>query len=105
MRRKLTQLPASSAVQLVKPGVALGSVLVFCAICLGFLEGCEPPASVPQGVQVYFSPDGGATAAVVHALAQATNSVFVQAYSFTSAPIARALVDAQRRGVKVQVLL
>ena len=31
--------------------------------------------------------------------------VLVQAYSFTSAPIAKALVDAQRRGVKVQVIL
>src|SRR5713226_8307461 len=31
--------------------------------------------------------------------------VLVQAYSFTSSPIARALVDAQRRGVKVQVIL
>jgi len=31
--------------------------------------------------------------------------VLVQAYSFTSAPIARALVEAHRRGVKVQVIL
>jgi phosphatidylserine/phosphatidylglycerophosphate/cardiolipin synthase-like enzyme len=29
----------------------------------------------------------------------------VQAYSFTSAPIAKALVDAHKRGVKVQVIL
>jgi phosphatidylserine/phosphatidylglycerophosphate/cardiolipin synthase-like enzyme len=28
-----------------------------------------------------------------------------QAYSFTSAPIAKALVDAHRRGVKVQIIL
>src|SRR5579863_4207694 len=69
------------------------------------LSGCEPPGSTPQGVRVYFSPHGGATEAVVNALEHATNSVLVQAYSFTSAPIARALVDAQRRGVKVQVIL
>jgi phosphatidylserine/phosphatidylglycerophosphate/cardiolipin synthase-like enzyme len=31
--------------------------------------------------------------------------VLVQAYSFTSAPIAKALVDAEKRGVKVQVIL
>jgi phosphatidylserine/phosphatidylglycerophosphate/cardiolipin synthase-like enzyme len=74
-------------------------------VCLLLLTGCEPPRSIPQGVQVYFSPHGGATAAVVNALDQATNTVLVQAYSFTSAPIARALVDAQRRGVKVQVIL
>jgi phosphatidylserine/phosphatidylglycerophosphate/cardiolipin synthase-like enzyme len=69
------------------------------------LAGCEPQASIPQGVQVYFSPRGGATGAVVNALDHATNSVLVQAYSFTSAPIAKALVDAHRRGVKVRVIL
>ena len=67
--------------------------------------GCVPQGSVPQGIQVYFSPRGGATEAVVSALDHATNSVLVQAYSFTSAPIAKALVDAFRRGVLVQVIL
>jgi phosphatidylserine/phosphatidylglycerophosphate/cardiolipin synthase-like enzyme len=69
------------------------------------LAGCVPQASIPQGVQVYFSPKGGATDAVVNALDHATNAVLVQAYSFTSAPIAKALVDAHRRGIKVQVIL
>ena len=69
------------------------------------LAGCEPHASIPQGIQVYFSPNGGATEAVVNALNQSTSSVLVQAYSFTSAPIAKALVDARRRDVKVQVIL
>jgi phosphatidylserine/phosphatidylglycerophosphate/cardiolipin synthase-like enzyme len=76
------------------------------ALVVGLLlAGCEPQASIPQGVQVYFSPKGGATEAVVSALDHATNSVLVQAYSFTSAPIAKALVEAHRRGVKVQVIL
>src|ERR1035437_2681871 len=77
--------------------IALGATLL--------LAGCGPQASIPQGIQVFFSPGGGATDAVVNALDQATNNVLVQAYSFTSAPIAKALVDAQRRGVKVQVIL
>lgn len=38
-------------------------------------------------------------------LGQAKTSVLVQAYSFTSAPIAKALLDAYKRGVKVQVIL
>jgi phosphatidylserine/phosphatidylglycerophosphate/cardiolipin synthase-like enzyme len=69
--------------------------------------GCQPPAqvSVPQGIEVYFSPHGGCTEAVVENLNRATNSVCVQAYSFTSAPIAQALVNAHKRGVKVQVIL
>ena len=56
-------------------------------------------------IQVYFSPQGGCTEAIVANLNKATNSVLVQAYSFTSAPIAKALVDAKKRGVKVQVIL
>jgi hypothetical protein len=41
----------------------------------------------------------------VDALTGAKKSVLVQAYSFTSAPIAKALVDAHRRGVEVKVIL
>lgn len=74
-------------------------------VLLLLLAGCAPQSSIPQGVQVYFSPHGGVTEAVVNALDHATNSVLVQAYSFTSAPIAKALVEAHRRGVNVQVIL
>ena len=56
-------------------------------------------------IQVFFSPKGGCTEAVVANLNKATNNVIVQAYSFTSVPIAQALVDAQKRGVKVRVIL
>ena len=58
-----------------------------------------------EPIQVFFSPHGGCTEAVVENLNKATNSVLVQAYSFTSAPIAQALVAAEKRGVKVQVIL
>jgi len=56
-------------------------------------------------VHVFFSPGGGCTTAITNQLAQAKQTVFVQAYSFTSAPIAKAIVDAHKRGVKVMVLL
>ena len=59
----------------------------------------------PQDLHSYFSPDGGCTRAVVESLYSAKKSVLVQAYSFTSTPIARALVDAKRRGVDVKVIL
>ena len=60
---------------------------------------------VAADIQVRFSPHGGCTEAVVENLNHATNSVLVQAYSFTSTPIAKALVDAKKRGVMVQVIL
>ena len=56
-------------------------------------------------VAVFFSPKGGCTEAVVEELGKAHETVLVQAYSFTSAPIAKALVEAHQRGVRVEVLL
>jgi len=41
----------------------------------------------------------------VDALNAARQSVLVQAYSFTSAPIAKVLVEAHKRGVSVEVVL
>ena len=73
------------------------------AIFLGAL-----PLQAQQGrqdVHPYFSPNGGCTQAVVDQLNGAKQQVLVQAYSFTSTPIARALVDAKRRGVDVEVIL
>jgi len=62
-------------------------------------------AGSQANIDVFFSPKGGCTEAVVTALDHATKTVLVQAYSFTSAPIAKALVDAHKRGVKIQVIL
>ena len=72
---------------------------------------CKPPNAGPPAapslpvVEVNFSPKGGCTESVVDALNRAGATVLVQAYSFTSAPIAKALVDAHKRGVGVKVLL
>ena len=62
-------------------------------------------AFAADNIQVFFSPKGGCTEAVVENIEKAKTTVFVQAYSFTSAPIAKALVDAHRRGVNVEVIL
>jgi len=55
--------------------------------------------------QVCFSPKGGCTEAIASQIDKATSEILVQAYSFTSAPIAKALVDAHKRGVKVEAIL
>ncbi len=67
--------------------------------------GLDAPKVADATIQAYFSPNGGCTEAVVEALGQAKSTVKVQAYSFTSVPIATALVDAHKRGVQVEVLL
>jgi phosphatidylserine/phosphatidylglycerophosphate/cardiolipin synthase-like enzyme len=56
-------------------------------------------------IKVYFSPHGGCTEAVVCAVKGAQRQILVEAYSFTSEPIAIALIEAERRGVDVEVIL
>jgi phosphatidylserine/phosphatidylglycerophosphate/cardiolipin synthase-like enzyme len=56
-------------------------------------------------IQVFFSPKGGCTEAIADALNHARKTILVQAYSFTSAPIAKALVDAKKRGVECKIIL
>lgn len=56
-------------------------------------------------VQVYFSPQGGCTAAIVREINQAQSEIDFQAYTFTSSPISRALEAAEARGVKVTAIL
>ncbi len=69
----------------------------------------SPPSGLtqdkPGAWEVFFSPHGGCTEAIIRELDNAKSSVLVQAYSFTSAPIAKALLDAHKRGVKVGVIL
>jgi phosphatidylserine/phosphatidylglycerophosphate/cardiolipin synthase-like enzyme len=74
-----------------------------------FVPSCraqEPraPDSLPP-IEVYFSPKGGCTEAAVKEIDAAKASILVQAYSFTSASIAKALVAAHKRGVKIEVIL
>jgi phosphatidylserine/phosphatidylglycerophosphate/cardiolipin synthase-like enzyme len=59
----------------------------------------------PGDIACYFSPGGGCTEAVVNEIRQARQQIFVQAYSFTSVPIANALVEAHNRGVAVYIVL
>ena len=62
-------------------------------------------ASTTARVAVYFSPQGGATDAVVQAIGAAQTQILVQAYAFTSAPIATALVEAHKRSVNILAVL
>jgi phosphatidylserine/phosphatidylglycerophosphate/cardiolipin synthase-like enzyme len=57
-----------------------------------------------KDLSCWFSPKGGCTDAVVGEIEAATKSIQVQSYSFTSHPIANALIDAHRRGVDVTVV-
>ena len=96
----------------VAPFVTMKHLLTHALILFLFVPACQlqedtataPNQSLPP-IEVFFSPKGGCTEAVVKELAAAKSTVLVQAYSFTSAPIAKALVDAHNRGAKVEVIL
>ncbi len=83
------------------------AILIFWAVILSVLS--HPLSALPQEKsllwEVYFSPHGGCTDAIVRELSKAKSTVLVQAYSFTSYKIAKGLLDAKKRGIKVEVIL
>ena len=92
-------------VELGKSGRKVAALIAL--IILPLFPGSSPlvAQSGPKDLHAFFSPNGGCTDAVISALGDAKKTVLVQAYSFTSAPIAEALVEAKKRGVDVQVIL
>lgn len=79
----------------------------FLYICIFLTMGCDKaftPRPLPP-IEVYFSPKGGCTDAIIKEIDAAKSNVLMQAYSFTSSPIAKAIADARRRGVHVEVVL
>jgi phosphatidylserine/phosphatidylglycerophosphate/cardiolipin synthase-like enzyme len=92
-------------------GARMRRLIPACVVLFFVLLLCGPSAraldvDIGQApVEVYFSPNNGATNAIVREIDRARSEILVQAYSFTSAPIAKALIKAHRRGVKVQAIL
>jgi phosphatidylserine/phosphatidylglycerophosphate/cardiolipin synthase-like enzyme len=81
--------------------------LLMATVCIFLSPSVILPQEKPTTCNwiVYFSPNGGCTDAIVRELDKAQGTVLVQAYSFTSYKIAKALLDAHKRGVKVEVIL
>lgn len=74
-------------------------LFLFVAILLPF-QGLKAAS-----ISVFFSPNGGAMEAVVRELGAAKETVTIQAYGFSSAPIAKAILAAKQRGVAVRAIL
>lgn len=84
--------------------LSIGLVLVFLSIACSNTQAADLTLnSTPT--QVYFSPNGGCTEAIVKEIGKAKQEILVQAYSFTSKDIAKALVDAHKRGVETEIIL
>lgn len=63
-------------------------------------------SSVPATgtIEVAFSPNEGAEALVLKAINSARSEIRMLSYSFTSAPVTRALIDAKKRGVDIKLV-
>ncbi len=82
-------------------GWALGVALLVVAVAAA---GADPPPTSPARVEVYFTPGDPADVRLITLIRQARREILVQAYVFTHRGIARALVEARQRGVRVGVI-
>lgn len=79
------------------------SIVLFASVfCLPLSYAADLPK---PSYEVAFSPKQGATALVTKAVGEAKHSIKLAAYSFTSKPIAEALIAAHKRGIKVEAVL
>ncbi len=83
---------------------AIGIILILgLGAALWFTQ--SKPSIEGVAVETHFSPNGECTETIVKNLDRAKRRILVQAYSFTSAPIAKAVADAHKRGIEVVVIL
>ncbi|MCL1825379.1 MAG: phospholipase D family protein [Betaproteobacteria bacterium] len=80
---------------------------ILTALSLAFLSGmvsAAKPLPPDATFDVGFSPRRGALEVVTKGIKSAKESILVASYSFTSKPIATALLAAHKRGIKVRVV-
>ncbi|PPI86257.1 phospholipase D family protein [Candidatus Pantoea edessiphila] len=56
-------------------------------------------------IEIGFSPGNTASKIILKAIKKSKESIFIAAYSFTSKPIALALVEAHKKGVNVRLVV
>jgi len=79
-------------------------ILVFWCV-LSLLGVFFPLSGRAAPAAVWFSPRGGAEAAMVRLLDLARSRIDAAVYTFTNRALARALVRAHKRGVKIRLIL
>ena len=97
------------------------SVLFLCSsVCFGSAKhkathyqyllppSCNAVSNASSNITVCFSPNYGGDnclTSIMNEINKATNSIFVQAYVFTSLPIIDCLVGSAKKGVRVEVII
>jgi mitochondrial cardiolipin hydrolase len=75
------------------------------AVCCGFLFWFAGTSWAEMAVQTCFSPQGRCSAHIVREIEKAQKELLVAVYAFTSDELARAVAQAKKRGVSVQIVL
>jgi phosphatidylserine/phosphatidylglycerophosphate/cardiolipin synthase-like enzyme len=99
--RNFMQLPLKKSLAL--RGTLIGTVLL-AVLFLRVVSGCASREE-PKIVKVCFTPGEDCLSLIKKVIAKAEDEILVQAYVFTSRPIATALANAYKKGVMVKVLV
>ncbi len=75
------------------------------ATCCGLLLWFAATSWAEMAVQTCFSPQGRCSAHIVREIEKAQKELLVAVYAFTSDELARAVGQAKKRGVSVQIVL
>lgn len=78
--------------------------LIFLLSALSISAYASTPINSGASFDIGFSPNGNSLPLVIQGINSAKKSIHVAAYSFTSKPIAEALLSASKRGVDVKVI-
>ncbi len=57
------------------------------------------------GIKIFFSPKGGIAEEIIKQIDNAQEYIDIAIYSFTSEPIAEAIIRAKNRGVEIRILM
>jgi phosphatidylserine/phosphatidylglycerophosphate/cardiolipin synthase-like enzyme len=82
----------------------LSFLLFFVAALFSFSASCSQQMPAIGSLEIAFSPNEGAEELVVKVIDSAKSDIRVMAYSFTSAPVVRALLAARKRGVAISIV-
>ena len=80
---------------------------LICLLTIPPAHAFQPPAAdakVSTNIQVFFTPGDDAAGQIIGAINNARHQVLVQAFSFTHAGIAQALIAAHKRGIEVKLI-
>jgi phosphatidylserine/phosphatidylglycerophosphate/cardiolipin synthase-like enzyme len=97
---RLSRLKVSNNLLQMMLRILLSLGLILCPI-FAFAD----KFSVDSSYKICFTPEQNCTDLIVSIINLAQKNILVQAYSFTSVPIAKALVQAKRRGIDVKIIL